>query len=142
MPTSKAHAKWEGTLQKGKGVMKLGSGVCEGEYSYATRFEGSAGTNPEELIGAAHAGCFSMALSMLLEKAGYPPNAVETRAEVTLEQVESGFAITRIHLTTEAEVPGIEADAFQEQAEAAKAGCPVSKALAGTKIELEAALKG
>jgi osmotically inducible protein OsmC len=142
MPTSRAHARWEGTLKKGKGVMKMGSGVCEGEYSFATRFEGRAGTNPEELIGAAHAGCFSMALSMLLEEAGHPPRTIETQAEVTLEQVDDGFAITRIRLKTEADVPGMEAGAFQEQAEAAKTGCPVSKALAGPQIELEASLKG
>lgn len=141
MPKSSAHAKWEGTLKAGKGIMKMGSGVCEGEYSFATRFEGSAGTNPEELIGAAHAGCFSMALSMLLEQAGHPPKTIETRAEVTLEQVDDGFAITRIRLATEADVPGIDGDTFQEQARAAKEGCPVSKALAGTHIELEAALK-
>jgi osmotically inducible protein OsmC len=141
MPTSRAHAKWEGTLKKGKGVMKTGSGVCEGAYSFATRFEGSTGTNPEELIGAAHAGCFSMALSMLLEQAGHPPRTIETRAEVTLEQVDDGFAITRIRLRTEADVPGMDPGAFKEQAEAAKTGCPVSKALAGPQIELEATLK-
>lgn len=142
MPTSRAHARWEGTLKKGKGVMKMGSGVCEGEYSFATRFEGKAGTNPEELIGAAHAGCFSMALSMLLEQAGHPPRTIDTQAEVTMEQVDDGFAITRIRLKTEADVPGMEAGAFQEQAEAAKTGCPVSKALTGPQIELEATLKG
>lgn len=141
MPTSSARAKWDGTLKAGKGIMKMGSGVCEGEYSFATRFEGSAGTNPEELIGAAHAGCFSMALSMLLEQAGHPPRSIETQAEVTLDKVDDGFAITRILLKTEAEVPGMNADTFREQAEAAKAGCPVSKALAVPRIELEATLK-
>jgi osmotically inducible protein OsmC len=142
MPTSKAHAKWEGTLKKGKGTMKVGSGAFEGAYSFATRFEGAAGTNPEELIGAAHAGCFSMALSLLLEQAGHPPRTIETNAEVTLGPVDGGFAITGIRLKTKADVPGMEAKAFQEQAEAAKKGCPVSKVLAGTKIELEAALVG
>lgn len=141
MPTSNAHARWEGTLKKGQGVMKVGSGAFEVNYNAAGRFEGASGTNPEEIIGAAHAGCFSMALSLLLEKAGHPPRAIETEAEVTLEQVGDGFAITRIRLKTEAEVPGISTDAFQEQAQAAKGGCPVSKALAGTQIELEAALK-
>lgn len=141
MPTSNAQAKWEGTLKKGTGVMKTGSGALEAPYSFAPRFEGAAGTNPEELIGAAHAGCFSMALSMLLEKAGHPPRTIETRAEVTLEKVDDGFGITRIRLKTEADVPGMDAGAFREQAQAAKSGCPVSKALAGTKIELEAALK-
>lgn len=141
MPTSNAHARWEGTLTKGRGVMKMGSGVCEGPYSFATRFEGRAGTNPEELIGAAHAGCFSMAFSMLLEKAGYPPRAIETHAEVSLDKDDGGFAITRIRLKTEADVPGMDDGAFQEQAQAAKNGCPVSKALAGTRIELEAHLK-
>jgi osmotically inducible protein OsmC len=142
MPTNTAQAVWKGTLQKGKGTMTVGSGAFEGAYSYDTRFEGGAGTNPEELIGAAHAGCFSMALSMLLEKAGHPPREIRTRAEVKLEKVEDGFAITRIRLETEADVPGMEAAAFREQAEAAKKGCPVSKALAGTQIELKAALKG
>lgn len=142
MPKSSAHARWEGTLKKGKGIMKMGSGVCEGAYSFATRFEGSAGTNPEELIGAAHAGCYSMALSMLLEQAGHPPRTIDTKAEVTLGQVDDGFAITRIRLETEADVPGMDDGTFQKQAEAAKNGCPVSKALAGTTIELQAALKG
>lgn len=142
MPTSKAQAKWEGTLKKGQGKMKVGSGAFEGAYSFATRFEGGKGTNPEELIGAAHAGCFSMALSLLLEQAGHPPRTIETSAEVTLGQVEGGFAITGIRLKTTADVPGMDAKAFQEQAQAAKEGCPVSKALAGTRIELEAALVG
>lgn len=141
MPTSNAHAVWEGTLQEGKGTMAVGSGAFEGAYSFATRFENGAGTNPEELIGAAHAGCFSMALSMLLEKAGHPPREIQTRAEVKLEQVDDGFAITRIRLKTEADVPGMETKAFEKQAQAAKDGCPVSKALRGTTIDLEATLK-
>jgi lipoyl-dependent peroxiredoxin len=141
MPTSNAHAKWEGTLQKGKGTMSVGSGAFEGAYSYATRFEDAPGTNPEELIGAAHAGCFSMALSMLLEKAGHPPREIRTKADVKLEQVDDGFAITHIRLQTEADVPGMNADDFQEQAEAAKNGCPVSKALAGVTIDLKANLQ-
>jgi lipoyl-dependent peroxiredoxin len=142
MPTSKANARWEGTLKTGQGTMKVGSGAFEGAYSFATRFEGRPGTNPEELIGAAHAGCFSMALSLLLEQAGHPPRWIETSAEVTLGPVGDGFAITDIRLKTKADVPGMDPKAFREQAEAAKKGCPVSKALAGTKIELEAALAG
>ena len=140
MPTSNAHAVWEGTLKKGKGTMAVGSGAFEGAYSFATRFENGSGTNPEELIGAAHAGCFSMALSMLLEKAGHPPREIRTKADVDLEQVDDGFAITRIHLQTKADVPGMSDEAFQEQAEAAKNGCPVSKALSGTAIDLDAVL--
>lgn len=141
MTTSNAQAVWKGTLKEGNGTMAVGSGAFEGSYSFATRFEGSAGTNPEELIGAAHAGCFSMALSMLLEKAGHPPREIRTKADVTLEQIGDGFAITRIRLQTEADVPGMNADAFEKQAEAAKNGCPVSKALSGTTIDLEATLK-
>jgi len=142
MPTRDAKAVWKGSLPQGKGTMTLGSGAFEGAYSFATRFEGEPGTNPEELIGAAHAGCFSMALSMLLGKAGYTPTIIETWADVTLEKVGDGFQITRIQLTTEADVPGIDEGAFQMQAESAKVNCPVSKALAGARIELEARLKG
>jgi osmotically inducible protein OsmC len=141
MPKRSADARWEGTLQQGKGTVSLGSGAFEGSYSFATRFEEAPGTNPEELIGAAHAGCFSMALSMLLEKAGHPPRQIETRADVTIEKVDDGFKITRIDLTTRAEVPGMDEAAFQEQANAAKEGCPVSQALAGTRISLSATLE-
>jgi len=142
MPKRSAQARWTGTLLQGKGTVALGSGAFEGPYSFATRFEEAPGTNPEELIGAAHAGCFSMALSMLLEKAGHPPKEIRTRAEVTLDKVGDGFKITRIDLTTQAEVPGITAEEFQKQATAAKEGCPVSQALAGTRIDLSAELKG
>lgn len=141
MPKRSAHARWEGTLQQGKGTLSLESGAFEGSYSFATRFEDAPGTNPEELIGAAHAGCFSMALSMLLEKAGHPPKDIETRADVTIEKVGDGFKITRIDLTTRAEVPGMDVDSFRQQANAAKEGCPVSQALAGTQISLSAELK-
>ncbi len=141
MPKRSAQARWEGGLQQGKGVMKLGSGAFEGAYSFKTRFEDAAGTNPEELIGAAHAGCFSMALSMLLEKAGHPPKEINTRAEVTLEKDGEGFKIGHIELHTEADVPGIDGAEFERQAQAAKEGCPVSKALAGTQIDLQAKLK-
>jgi osmotically inducible protein OsmC len=122
--------------------MRLGSGAYEGRYSFASRFEEGTGTNPEELIGAAHAGCFSMALSAGLERAGFPPTSVETSA--TVHQVPAdggGFRIGRIDLATTAEVPGIDPAAFQEQAEAAKANCPVSRALAGVDIQLEPSLK-
>jgi lipoyl-dependent peroxiredoxin len=142
MPTRTAEAKWEGKIMDGRGTMKLGSGAFEGNYSFKTRFEeGVTGTNPDELLGAAHAGCFSMALSGLLEKAGYPPRSIRTRANVRIEKSGPGFAITGIELDTEADVPGIGDDAFLEQAEAAKANCPVSKALSGTDITLKARLK-
>ncbi len=120
--------------------MKLGSGAYEGAYSFASRFEQGPGTNPEELIGAAHAGCFSMALSAGLEKAGFNPKRVKTKARVHLEKVGEGFQITKIQLQTEAYVPGIDPAKFREQAEAAKKGCPVSRALAGVQIELDAKL--
>ena len=120
--------------------MKLGSGAYEGPYSFKSRFEEGTGTNPEELIGAAEAGCFSMALSSNLEKAGHPAKRISTTATVKLEMVDGGPKITVIELETEAEVPGIDAAAFQEQAEKTKTGCPVSRALAGTEIKLTAKL--
>src|SRR6266568_4565718 len=141
MPERSATARWEGGLKDGKGTMRLGSGAFEGQYSFASRFEEGKGTNPEELIAAAHAGCFSMALSAGLTKAGHPPTRIHTAARVHLEKVGEGFGITRIELTTEAQVPGIDNKAFQEQAEGAKKGCPVSKALAGAQISLTALLK-
>ncbi|HEX9994540.1 MAG TPA: OsmC family protein [Acidimicrobiales bacterium] len=142
MPARTANARWDGTLQEGKGTMRLGGGAFEGQYSFSSRFEEGAGTNPEELIGAAHAGCFSMALSGALGRAGYTPTSVETTARVHLEKGESGFRISRIELDTTAEVPGIDEATFQEQAEAAKANCPVSQALAGVDIQLNARLGG
>lgn len=135
-----AEAEWRGGLQDGSGSMKLGSGAYEGQYSFNSRFAEGTGTNPEELIAAAHAGCFSMALSAGLGRAGFPPKRVHTTAKATLEKTDSGFQITRIELQTEAEVPGIEEAAFQEQAEGAKKNCPVSRALAGTNISLNARL--
>lgn len=135
-----AEAEWKGGLQDGSGHMKFGSGAFDGAYSFKSRFEQGTGTNPEELIAAAHAGCFSMALSAGLGRAGHPPRRVHTTAKATLEKVEGGFAITRIALVTEAEVPGIDEKTFQEQAEGAKKGCPVSKALAGVNISLSAKL--
>jgi len=140
MPARTAQAVWEGDLVSGKGRMKLGSGAFEGQYSFGSRFEEGTGTNPEELIGAAHAGCFSMALGHALAQAGFPARRLQTTAKVYLGKVESGFAITRIDLDTEAEVPGIEPPAFLEQAEGAKVNCPVSKALAGVTIRLDARL--
>ena len=135
-----ASAVWEGTLKDGKGRVKLGSGAFEGQYSFASRFEEGAGTNPEELIGAAHAGCFSMALAAGLTRAGLNPTRINTTASVSLEKVGEAFKITTIELTTEAEVPNIEEAAFLEQAETAKKNCPVSQALAGTNIKLNAKL--
>jgi osmotically inducible protein OsmC len=120
--------------------MRLGSGAYEGEYSFASRFEEGVGTNPEELIGAAHAGCFSMAFGGDLVKAGYTPTRIQTRAEVHLERVNERPTITRIHLDTEGEVPGIDQDTFQQIAEGAKKGCPVSRALGGVEISLNARL--
>src|SRR5229473_3092590 len=140
MPTRKGSAVWEGTLREGKGTVKLGSAAFEGPYSFASRFEEGAGTNPEELIGAAHAGCFSMALAAGLTRGGFTPTRINTNASVSLEKVGEGFKITRIELNTEAEIPNIEEAAFLEQAETAKKNCPVSQALAGTEINLNAKL--
>jgi len=143
MPIRKAEAVWEGGLRSGKGVMKLGSQAFQGPYSFPSRFEEGEGTNPEELIAAAHAGCFSMALAAALEREGFPPRRVSTEARVHLEMVEGRATITRIELLTEAEVPGISPEKFQEIAQAAKEGCPVSRALAGVReIALEARLLG
>jgi len=141
MAVRKAEAVWEGGLLKGKGSMKLGSGAYEGAFSFASRFEDGAGTNPEELIGAAHAGCFSMAFSFMMEQAGYPPKRVHTSAKVHIDKVGEGFKITTIELETEADVPGLDEKKFSELAEAAKKGCPVSQALAGAEITLKAQLR-
>ena len=137
----KASAVWRGSLKEGKGSMKFESGAFEGAYSFSSRFESGTGTNPEELIGAAHAGCFSMAFSATLGEAGYPPEEIATSAEVTLEAQEGGFAITGIALSTEASVPGIDEATFLKLAEEAKTGCPVSKALAAIDITLNAKLR-
>jgi osmotically inducible protein OsmC len=140
MPARKANAVWEGSLKDGKGTMKMATGAFEGPYSFSSRFEEGVGTNPEELIAAAHAGCFSMALSGELGKAGHNPKRVETEAKVLLAKEAAGFTIRKVILTTRAEVPGIDNAAFQAAAEAAKKGCPVSRALAGVEIELQATL--
>ena len=126
MPTRKAEAEWNGTLREGNGQFKVGSGKVSGTYSFPTRFEEAPGTNPEELIGAAHASCFSMALSAGLTKAGHKPTRIRTTAHVQLEKVGEGFGITRIELDTEGDVPGIDQAAFQEAANGAKENCPVS----------------
>lgn len=141
MPTRSADATWNGNLPDGNGTMKVESGAYEGAYSYLSRFEDGAGSNPDELIAAAHAGCFSMALANILDDAGYDPETVNTNAEVTLRMLEDGPAITKVHLTTKVTVPGIDGDTLKEHAEAAKSGCPVSKALAGTEITVDATLQ-
>ena len=141
MITRTASAVWRGNLAQGKGAVKLGSGAFEGAYSFTSRFgDGSGGTNPEELIGAAHAGCFSMALSHILAEAGFPPTRVATKAAVKMDKVGDGFKIVRIELTTEAEVPGLDEATFLTHANAAKTGCPVSQALASVEITLKAQL--
>ena len=140
MAARTSEAEWKGSLREGKGTMKLGSGAYEGPYSFASRFESGTGTNPEELIAAAHAGCFSMALSAGLGKGGYTPTRIHTRATVHLEKVGEGFGITRIELATEAAVPGMDAATFATFADAAKSGCPVSKVLAAAQITLNAKL--
>jgi len=142
MITRTGSAVWEGTLKQGKGTVKLGSGAFEGPFSFLSRFGNGSGTNPEELIGAAEAGCFSMALSLSLEKAGYPPKRISTTAKVKLEQVSTGFRITSIDLNADADVPGIDEKKFQEEAELMKKMCPISLALAGTQINLTARLIG
>ena len=135
-----ADAVWEGNLPKGKGTMKLGSGAFEGAYSFASRFEEGVGTNPEELVGAAHAGCFSMFLSAVLSGAGFVPNRIHATATVYLEQVDGAPWITKIHLDCEADVPGVDEKTFAEQVAASKTGCPVSKALKGVDISVDARL--
>lgn len=140
MAVRKGSAQWLGTLKEGKGTVTVESGVLEAPYSFSSRFEEGSGTNPEELIAAAHAGCFSMAFSLMLTQAGFPPDQIDTSAKVHLEQKDGGFAITRIELSTRAVIPEIDEKAFQEHAENAKENCPVSKALQGPEITLEATL--
>lgn len=141
MPISKATAQWEGTIKAGKGMMKPAHSA-EIPFTLGSRFEGQPASNPEEVLGSALAGCFSMALSLSLEKAGSPPKMIRTSASVKLDKDGEGFTITTIDLTTEADVPGLDAAKFQQVAEATKKACPVSKALAGVgSITLAASLK-
>ena len=144
MPTRSADARWDGPFNRGSGTMEFGSGAFSGSYSAASRFEEGEGTNPEELIAAAHAGCFSMAFALALGEAGHEPESISTDADVHITPAEGGgFEISRIDLRTRGRVPGIDADEFQRHAEAAKAGCPVSKALGGVNdITLDAQLEG
>lgn len=136
MKTSNAKAEWKGDLKAGEGTVALGSGAFEGNYSFTSRFEQGAGTNPEELIAAAHAGCFSMALAHGLTTAGIKPERVATTAKVRLEKAEGGFEIPWIELETEVAASGLDETTLRQQAETAKHGCPVSKALAGPEIRL------
>lgn len=140
MPTRHAHAHWEGTIKEGSGQVTFGG--MRLPYSFASRFENGSGTNPEELLGAAHAGCFAMALSLMLTEAGFPPDALDVTAQVSINPHQGGFKITRSHLVCTARVPKIDEAGFRKHAEAAKAGCPVSVALAGTEISLEVTLAG
>jgi osmotically inducible protein OsmC len=131
MPTSKSNAVWEGKLKDGKGTFAAGSGAFQGPYTFKTRFEGTGGTNPEELLAAAEAACFSMALGAALEKAGKPATKIETMAACTLDMVDGGPKITKMDLTVKGTVPGIDQATFAKLANETKTGCPVSKALAG-----------
>lgn len=137
MATRTASAKWQGKLQDGSGSMTAPGLGQNFPFSADSRFGDGKATNPEELIGAAHAGCFSMALSHGLEEAGFTPETIETKASVKIEQVDDGFKITSIHLETSAKVSGIDESKFKDIVEATKTGCPVSKALAGTEITVE-----
>jgi lipoyl-dependent peroxiredoxin len=142
MAIRKASAQWEGGLKSGRGTFNGASGLIQGPYDFGTRFGEAKGTNPEELVGAAHAACFSMALSAQLENAGHPPTRVSTTAEVTVDKDPAGgFKIHQIKLITRAAAPGISADVFQEKVQATKTGCPISKALAAVPIEVEASLE-
>ncbi|MGH2984030.1 MAG: OsmC family protein [Solirubrobacterales bacterium] len=138
MPTRSSEAEWKGNLARGSGTMALGSGAFEGSYSFASRFEDGEGTNPEELIAAAHAGCFSMALAHMLSQAGHEPESVSTTARVTIDAKE--IAITRSDLSTEVRVDGLDEEEFQQFADDAKSGCAVSRALGAIEIGLEAKL--
>ena len=137
----KASAEWNGTIKEGTGTISTESGVLDAaQYSFSTRFEDGIGTNPEELIAAAHAGCFSMALSGQLTAAGFTPEYIKTTAAVRLEKLDSGFEITKIHLDVTAKIPGADNDAFQTAAANAKAGCPISK-LFNAEITMDAKLE-
>lgn len=140
MPGRTSQAVWKGDLQSGSGNVKLGSGAYDGQYSFKSRFEDGVGTNPEELLGAAHAGCFSMALSAALARQGFTVNSVDTTATVHLEKGESGFSISRIDLVTKGDVEGIDEAKFKEAAEAAKSGCIISRALSAVPMTIDASL--
>ena len=140
MITRKSEAEWRGGLKDGAGKIKFGSGVYEGPYNFSSRFEDGAATNPEELMAASHAGCFSMAFSLFLGMANFTATRIHTTAAVKLEQVGGGFDITHIQLTMEAEIPGIANEQFQELAKQAKENCPISKALKAVPIDLTATL--
>jgi osmotically inducible protein OsmC len=141
MPVRKADAQWHGSLKDGSGTMRFGSGAFEGKYSFASRMENGPGTNPEELIGAAEAGCFSMAFANALSQAGHVPQEIKTSVNVHFDRTDKGFSISKIELTTEGAVPGIDEASFKRIAEDAKQNCPVSKALTGTQVTLNATLK-
>jgi len=142
MPTRNANAVWEGGLRGGKGTMKSESGAVNGAYGFGSRFESAPGSNPEELVAAAHAGCYSMALSGVLERGGNVPTRIATSAAATIEKVGDAFRVTKMHLVTRATVPGISAEAFQTAANAAKDGCPISNLIKGNAaITLDAALE-
>ena len=140
MPTRSSSAEWSGNLARGNGTMSLGSGAFEGSYSFASRFESAEGTNPEELIAAAHAGCFWMALAAALSQAEHVPDSVETTAQVTIDSIDGTPTITRSELSTEVKVDGLDDAEFQEFADGARSGCAVSRALAGVEITLAAKL--
>ncbi len=141
MPNRTSEAEWEGTLHEGRGHMRFGGGAYDGEYTWNSRFAAGGGTNPEELIAAAHAGCFAMALSGDLVDAGYTPKLIRTSAEVHLNKVEGKWTITRIDLVCGAEVPDIDKATFARIAEGTRVGCPVSRALKAVEITLDATLK-
>ncbi len=141
MTARTSSARWHGDLKEGNGTMALGSGAFTGEFTFASRFEEGAGTNPEELLAAAHAGCFSMSVANLLAQEGTPATSVDTEATVHLERVDGKPTITRVVLATVGEVPGIDEETFVEKAEVAKGACPVSKLFAGAEIELEVTFK-
>ena len=140
MAIRSAKAEWSGSITEGKGTMALGSGAWQGPYSFQSRFEEAPGTNPEELIAAAHAGCFSMALSGQLGNAGMTARSIQTKATLTLEKTDAGFTITAVHLDVSAAIPGADAASFAKAAESAKAGCPVSRVL-NAKITMDARLE-
>jgi len=143
MPTRNAKADWQGEFKRGGGSVSTETGVLDAQYNFGGRFESGTGTNPEELIAAAHASCFAMALSVGLTQAGNPPERLETSAAVTIDQVEGGFGITKIALTVRGKVPGLDADGFEQAAQGAKENCPVSKALAAVpEITLETSFDG